>query len=158
VDLKHENKKIFWLLIKTVKPIVRQRMRGRRIISYYLKYLALLLVSLPLMNSPVRAEMSCESILASGSIKEMRPCAELKYQAAEKTLKKTLERVNKDLDDKSRKSLNKAQIAWNRYRLLDCYSYSLQVVGQLRPIFNNICRSKLTKQRNAVLKEQYEEN
>lgn len=133
-------------------------MRGRCTISYYLKYLMLFLVSLTLMNSPVRAEMSCEGILASGSIKEMRPCAELKYQAAEKTLKETLERLSKDLDDKHKKALNKAQIAWTRYRLLDCYSYSLQVVGQLRPIFNNICRAKLTKQRNASLKEQYEKN
>jgi uncharacterized protein YecT (DUF1311 family) len=133
-------------------------MRGRRVIAYYLKYLMLLLVSLTLMNSPVRAETSCEGILASGSIKEMRPCAELKYQAAEKTLKETLERLSKGLDDKPKKALSKAQIAWTRYRLLDCYSYSLQVVGQLRPIFNNICRAKLTKQRNALLKEQYEKN
>ena len=110
------------------------------------------------MNSPVRAEMSCEGILASGSIKEMRPCAQLKYQAAEKTLKETLDRLSKSLDDKHRQSLYKAQIAWTRYRFLDCCAYSLKFKGQLRPIFNNLCRSKLTNQRNETLKEQYEAN
>ena len=133
-------------------------MRGTRAISYFLKYFALLLVLLILMSSPIRAEMSCEGILTSGSIKEMEPCAQLKYQAAEKTLKETLERVSKGLDDKRRTSLNKAQIAWVRYRFLDCYTYSLKFKGLLRPIFNNICRSKLTNQRTANLKEQYEAN
>ena len=133
-------------------------MRGTGPISYHLKYLALLLVSLILMNSPVRAEMSCEGILASGSIKEMRPCAQLKYQAAEKTLKETLDRVSKRLDDKHKKSLNKAQMAWSRYRFLNCYTYSLQFKGDLRLIYNNICRSKITKLRTVTLKEQYEES
>lgn len=156
--LNHLNKYYFWLLVKTAKTIIRSRMRGIRTISYYLKYLALLLVSLVLMSSPIRADMTCEGILASGSIKEMTPCAELKYQAAQKTLKETLDRVSKGLDDKHKKSLNKAQMAWSRYRFLNCYTYSLQFKGPLRPIFNNICRSKITKQRNVTLKEQYEES
>ena len=133
-------------------------MRGIRTISYYLKYMTLLLVSLILMSSPIRAEMTCEGILASGSIKEMQPCAESHYQAAEKTLKETLDRVSKRLDDKHKKSLNKAQMAWSRYRFLNCYTYSLQFKGDLRLIYNNICRSKITKLRTVTLKEQYVES
>ncbi len=133
-------------------------MRGSCTISYYLKYFALLLVSLTLMNSPARSEMNCEDLLDSRALIEMKHCVQLKYEASEKSLKETIDRLSKDLDDKHKKSLDKAQIAWTRYRLLDCYSYSLKYKGQFRPIYNNLCRSKLTNQRNASLIDQYKEN
>lgn len=133
-------------------------MRGTRTISYYLKYLALFLLPLTLMNSSLKAQDACEEILGSGSIKEMRPCSELQYQASEETLKGTVDRLRKIFDDKQKKSFDKAQMAWSRYRFLNCYTYSLQFKGPLRPIFNNICRSKITEQRTITLKEQYEES
>jgi len=107
------------------------------------------------MNTPIKADESCEEILGSGSIKEMRPCSELQYQASEKKLKETLDRLNKILDEKHKKSLKKTQTAWSRYRFLNCYTYSLKFKGPMRSIMNNICRSNITNQRNTTLKGQY---
>lgn len=131
-------------------------MRGASTISCYIKYFALLLAALTLLNSPVRAEVNCEELWATRAVIEMKRCVQSQFEASEKALKATLDRVSKNLDDKQKKALNKAQLAWTRYRLLDCHTYSLKTKGQFRPIYNTLCRSKLTNQRNAVLIEQYQ--
>lgn len=86
----------------------------------------------------------------------MKRCVQSQFEASEKALKATLDRVSKKLDDKQKKALNKAQIAWTRFRLLDCHTYSMKTAGQFRAIYNTLCRSKSTNQRNSVLIEQYE--
>lgn len=109
-----------------------------------------------MLNSPARAEVDCEELWASRALTEMKRCVQSQFEASEKALKATLDRVSKNLDDKQKKALNKAQLAWTRYRLLDCHSYSLKTKGQFRTIYNTLCRSKLTNQRNTVLIEQYQ--
>ena len=94
---------------------------------------------------------------------EMNRCAYLSLQAADQELNQVYRQLRDALkqskQDAPDRQLTNAQLAWIKYRDLDCkFSADRFKGGSIAPMMYNSCKETLTKQRTAVLKSYLEFN
>lgn len=86
---------------------------------------------------------------------EMNICAGKEYQAADKALNQTYQRLVSMLNGDEKLQLKGAQNAWLKYRDANCEFVADQYKGgSIRPTILGLCLADMTRNRTAELKDQ----
>ena len=85
---------------------------------------------------------------------EMNQCSYLDYQKADKALNKFYNQYRATLTSEGKEQLKKAQLAWVKFRDLDCqYEADLYKGGSIVPLILNGCYTVKTEQRIKDVKQ-----
>ena len=131
----------------------------------YLTPIALTMASIVLsLAAPGKAEadpvvnINCKAPMTQ---LDMNRCAYLSFQAADQELNRVYRQfrnAGKQSKQEAQDSqLTNAQLAWIKYRDLDCkFSADRFKGGSMAPMMYNLCKETLTQQRTTVLKSYLE--
>ncbi len=88
---------------------------------------------------------------------EMNQCSYLDYQKTDKELNKLYNQYRATLPPERKEQLKKAQLAWVKFRDLDCqYEMDFYKGGSIVPLIRNGCYTVKTKQRIKDVKQLFE--
>jgi uncharacterized protein YecT (DUF1311 family) len=112
----------------------------------------------------VGASMLAASVFAAENCKNpqsqlaMNICASKDYEREDTRLNKTYKELVAKLEQDHREKLKEIQLAWIKYRDLQCdFDSSMYEGGSMYPMVRSSCLSQMTKQRNKDLKAMLEE-
>jgi uncharacterized protein YecT (DUF1311 family) len=89
---------------------------------------------------------------------EMNMCWGKEYKAADARLNKTYQEFASKLDESEKVQLKNAELAWLKYRDLNCEFVADQYKGgSMRPMIAAICLADVTNSRTTELKAQMKE-
>lgn len=106
------------------------------------------------------ANLDCK---AASTQLEMNHCAYLSFQSADQELNRVYRQLRNAGKQSEQKDpdpqLTNAQLAWIKYRDLDCkFSADRFKGGSIAPLMYSSCKETLTKQRTTILKSYLEFN
>ncbi|MBC7930076.1 MAG: DUF1311 domain-containing protein [Rubrivivax sp.] len=88
---------------------------------------------------------------------EMNQCARKEHEAADAELNKVYSRLAAKLDEEQRGQLKAAELAWIKYRDMNCdFEGAFYKGGTMRPMVQAYCLARMTNDRTAELKQQIE--
>lgn len=86
---------------------------------------------------------------------EMNQCAGKAYRAADASMNQVYRKLVSMLDEEEQAQLKEAQLAWLKYRDMNCEFVADQYKGgSIRPLIQASCLKDLTKNRTTQLKTQ----
>ncbi len=116
----------------------------------------LLAIMLVAMTQNIMADSNCEN---TDDIKKMESCAKNVYFTAKQDLQKKINDIQaqRDVSSRSKKLLNKAQKAWQRFRWNYCTFVTVDMEGEVGHSFSKFnCLGRITKQQIENLQEYIE--
>ncbi len=102
--------------------------------------------------STVGNAIDCSNVVTQ---MDMNDCAALEFKKADAALNAAYNTLRKMRNEDEKKQLKEAQMAWIKYRDLDCKQVGLRYQGgSLYPLVINECQMEKTKIRTRELNEQ----